>query len=612
MRIIPTSTPPTEPAIINASGASGVLPPLGVNDDDDSLPSFSSSPISFKAAKNIARRMRNDLQPQTRDRMWRFKKYTNCFKAKHAISWAHNNISSDELVAINVLNQLVNFGLLTHVVDPQKRFCLGENRVLYFRIATAEMIERRLSVSPGRGVHIMAGNYGGIVEVADDMKDMDIHKKIHNFDHILQQTVKELNETHGRLELMRQEVRGLIAQQISTCIMISLLYMLLFLVMSTSILNWITIGGITIAMIISARCGLRSVSMWSDLDSRTDMPTSIDMNEDNSSREDSAVNRTGKSYEQTPITSSITSAITKSIRSVSGRNKKELRRLQSIEERPTTVMREAYTLPDVDKWQHKPLFICVNSPVIPNQVPDYGVGELPTGVPFKFSSDLFEGTCLFRIKGCKSDNPEGDREYFDGRKRIYQSVVQGRFKEEVSVADVCTGHEFARPLKNLPHPFILKTATSFISKIALGCNIEIHTSQPFMEATLLGTSQVVRGDEPGNEPNITCNEIEEDCSVFGGDFSNGNVSSSRRKRIFSNPAKCKQYTFDTDTVYTFEFYQNLFDVKSYSLDLGFIKLGAINVLSGQPIQWLGKTRDGRYLWSFQLWHSKLLKETNSS
>jgi len=593
---------------IATNSTSPPSPPLGGNDnDDDSLPSY-SSPISFKSAKTIAQRMRNDLQPLTRDRMWRFKKYPNCFKATHAISWAHNNISSDELVAINILNQLVNFGLLTHVVDPTKRFCMGENRVLYFRIATDEMIEKRLSVSHGRT--LMTGNYGSIVGVTDDMNNIDIHKKIHNLDHILQQTVKELNETHGRLELMRQEVGGLISQQISTCIMISLLYMLtLFLVVSTSSLNWITIGGITIVMIISARCGLKSVSLWSDIESRTDMPTSIDMdtmNEDNSSREDRAVMRTVKPYEQTPITTSITSAISKSIRSISGRDKKELKRLQSIEKRPRTVMREAYTLPDVDKWQHKPLFICTNTPAIANQVPDYGVGDLPLGVPFKFSSELFEGTCLFRIKGCKSDNPEGDRTYFDGRKRIYQSVVQGRIKEEISVANVCTGHEFVRPLKNLPHPFILKTATNFISKIALGCNIEIHTQQPFMEATLLGTSQVVRGDEPGNEPNITCNDIEEDCSIFGGAFSNGSVSSSRRKRIFSNPAKCKQYTFDTDTVYTFEFYQNLFDVESYSLDLGFIKLGAINVLNRQPIQWLGKTRDGRYLWSFQLWHEKLL------
>ena len=111
-----------------------------------------------------------------------------------------------------------------------------------------------------------------------------------------------------------------------------------------------------------------------------------------------------------------------------------------------------------------------------------------------------------------------EKAYFSGRKRIYQSVVQGRFKEELSVCDIMTGHEFAKPLKNLPHPFILKTATNFIGKIALGSNIAVHTAQPFMEATLLGTSQVVRGDEPGNEPDISCRDIEEDCSIFGGAF----------------------------------------------------------------------------------------------
>ena len=74
------------------------------------------------------------------------------------------------------------------------------------------------------------------------------------------------------------------------------------------------------------------------------------------------------------------------------------------------------------------------------------------------------------------------------------------------------------------------------------------------------------------------------------------MSTTRRKRILSNPQKANQYTFDTETIYTFEFYQNLFDANSYALDLGFTKVGCSKVLDGQPIQWLGKLRDGRYLW----------------
>ena len=63
-------------------------------------------------------------------------------------------------------------------------------------------------------------------------------------------------------------------------------------------------------------------------------------------------------------------------------------------------------------------------------------------------------------------------------------------------------------------------------------------------------------DEPGNEPNILSREIVEDCTIFGGAFSK-EVSISRRKKIFSNAEKAKQYTFDTETIYTFDFYQNL-------------------------------------------------------
>ena len=262
-------------------------------------------------------------------------------------------------------------------------------------------------------------------------------------------------------------------------------------------------------------------------------------------------------------------------------------------------MREAYSLPDL--WPHRPLLICANSAASPSlKVLDHDVLDAcPLGVPFQFSSELFEGTCLIRLKGTNSDDPDGDTEYFAGRKRIFQSVVQGRFKEEVSVADVLTGHEFGKPLKNLPHPFILKTATNFIGKVSPGANIAAHTDQPFVEVPLGSSSQIVRGDEPGNEPSIKCRNIAEDCSVFGRAFAKGNVSASRRKRLFSNPAKCKSYKFDTETVYTFEFYQNLFDAQTYSLDLGFAKIGCSKVLNGQPIQWLGKMRDGRYLWVSQ-------------
>lgn len=105
---------------------------------------------------------------------------------------------------------------------------------------------------------------------------------------------------------------------------------------------------------------------------------------------------------------------------------------------------------------------------------------------------------------------------------------------------------------------MLQTATNFIGKVSPGARIEAHTDQPFVEAILGGSSQIIRGDMPGQEPNVTSRNLEEDCSVLGEVF-DGEVTASKRKRLLSNSKTNQPYSFDTDTVYTFEFYQNLFD-----------------------------------------------------
>ena len=100
---------------------------------------------------------------------------------------------------------------------------------------------------------------------------------------------------------------------------------------------------------------------------------------------------------------------------------------------------EASSLPLVETWQHRPLLLCSKPEASANfkTEHDYHL-QCPIGVPFKFSSDIFEGKILVRLKGC-GDDPRDN--YFSGRKRLYQHVVQGRFKEEVRVSDVFAGYE---------------------------------------------------------------------------------------------------------------------------------------------------------------------------
>mmetsp|Transcript_32393 Transcript_32393/g.69938 ORF Transcript_32393/g.69938 Transcript_32393/m.69938 type:complete len:660 (-) Transcript_32393:76-2055(-) len=638
------STPSTPKNNKNNNKNSPIIPRTNPN----SSPSSSTSPLHHRQATALARKMRSDLRPHTKDRKWHFKSYPNCFKATHALSWAVDNMHSEEGIAVERLNQLADFGYIVHVVDPTKRFRVGETKTLYFRMASDAIFSRveleekgngssSFSASPGKEMELIrdkgkfgittttttttqpiGGEFGSrmnsVRRVNDNNANADaiqLQQQLDNVNRTLQQAVKDLNNTRGKLEVVHQEVLGLVSQQISTFIMIFLMYIytLMFLVPWSGI-NCLSLLGLAVVSVVSTRHGLRCISLWNDMDGSQaggspmldTVTTTVAADDDDVGSslagDGNEIVRTAKTFDRNPTsTSTISSVISRSIRSMKGASGRSSRRLSSGAEAPHVVMREAYTLPDVATWRHRPLFVCVNSAVSPNlEVPHHGLGACPLGVPFSFSSELFEGTCLIRLKGSISDDPKGDEEYFSGRKRIFQSVVQGRFKEEVPVSQVLSGHEFARPLENLPHPFLLKTATNFIGKVSPGANIAVHTDRPHVEAPLGGTSQVMRGDEPGNEPNIACRTIVEDCSVLGGVFEKGTVSASRRKRLLSNPARCEGYAFDTETVFTFEFYQNLFDAQTYSLDLGFAKIGCSTVLNGQPIQWLGKMRDGRYLW----------------
>lgn len=554
---------------------------------------------NVQEAVALARRIRFDLGPKTKDRKWRLKAYADCFKGSHVLQWAIEHVSSDECVSVNTLNQLIRYGLLVHVVDPTKIIRVGETRTLYFRIASTEVLDREYNLST-----LIASGDNEIRYGISSEDFATIQKQVIDIDHTLQRTVKQMNYTRGKMDVIHQEVLGLISQQISTFVII-FFNLICVLVHSHNKSGWISATALAITMIVSAHYSWRCINLWNtlDLDDRGMMPieTIVVDNEDGSE----------SFYLDTPLLDdtntrrrSIASVIQNSFKFV---RLNSLRRGSSMNDDLTTIVkaRDEYSLPNVNEWVHRPLLICANTVAIPTMITDK---YLPLGIPFNFSSDLFEGLCLIRVKGANSDATEEDAKYFSGRKRLFQSIVQGRFKEEVNVSDCMTGHEFTRPLKYLPHPIILKTAINLLGRFQPGASISVHTDQPYISATLLETTQIFRGDQPGNEPNIANHNIQEDSSILGGVFATDTIPASHRKRIFSDPKACPKCTFDTETVYTFEFYQNSFDAQSYSLDLGFTKLALSKVFDHQPIQWLGKMRDGKYLWSFQVWNESLLSK----
>ena len=278
-------------------------------------------------------------------------------------------------------------------------------------------------------------------------------------------------------------------------------------------------------------------------------------------------------------------------------------------------------------WPHYPLLLSENSSI--------SSGPLPIGVPFHFSSDLFTGQCLVRIKNVKSDNQSADSAYFNGRKRTMQVIVQGRFKENVNVAHVLTGHEFIRyddwikwtpldslcvlelmlflyfrrPFVRLPPKLFVNAFSNLIRKFSPGTDISIYNEKPYILAPLAAIMQNIAIHRPGEEPLMTSLlDVDEDTTLFGGCFNagHGSMNPSRRKRYFDDIQSARRHTFDTSHVYTFDFYQDLLDLPTYSLKLGFTSVPLARYLDGQPIQVMCKAKDGRYLWNFQLWHECLV------
>ena len=258
----------------------------------------------------------------------------------------------------------------------------------------------------------------------------DLSTRIDELENSLRRTAMELKSTRGKAEFLQQQVTDLAAQQMR-CHVVMLVVAALSI--GSSKLEW-NIGTLTL-FVITSLLVRNSVSFWNHVPMEIVSPFDDD---DILSLEETSITPPQRRL-------SLSAVVANSVKTL----------LRGTMERSDSVrgkhMRGAHSLPDVAEWPHRPLLVCANTPVSPHfKVADYGFGPCPLGRPFRFESDLFEGVCLIRVQNSNSDDIDGDVSYFKGRKRIFQSVVQGRFKQAMPVSDVMTGHDFTRKLSNLP------------------------------------------------------------------------------------------------------------------------------------------------------------------
>ena len=410
---------------------------------------MSTSLLRYADAQQLALSLREGVRVHTKDRKWRLKQYQLCFKASHAIAWAMEKDMS-ETVAVQRLNELISYGFLCHVVDPNTTIRVGEARTLYYRMID-DLIDDDIDANDLAKDQLKEGlSFGNSTRTVGGTNTIALQLRLDGVNHVLQETVTELHTAQGKMEMLQQEVLSLVSNQFSMLVIIALIYAFVLFVSVVHQLVpdisffwwWVCFSVFQVAILIaSTLCGMRclaivdSSNLIAPLDSieTETLATVDDLDESKLLTEKSLLLQTEKSFVRRR---SITSILSKSMSSLIGR--KSMKRLSSVNGQSIVYSREAYSLPNVEEWPHRPLLVCLNTPACPNhKVPTFGLGSCPIGVPFKFESDLFVGQCLIRLKGANSDNQEGDAEYFTGRKRIFQSVIQGQFKEKVkSVFDL--------------------------------------------------------------------------------------------------------------------------------------------------------------------------------
>lgn len=127
-------------------------------------------------------------------------------------------------------------------------------------------------------------------------------------------------------------------------------------------------------------------------------------------------------------------------------------------------------------------------------MPNSSRGCFPlNGEVVEFSGPLFEGKIVSRVRHMPEGEGQGDRwkknkQYFEGRKRLYNWTVQGKFKERIQFDNVLTGQDLGRPFRNAPSASLVKKGLDLLKTrlpesfkwcVHLLCVYKVVLSYPF-------------------------------------------------------------------------------------------------------------------------------------
>jgi len=145
---------------------------------------------------------------------------------------------------------------------------------------------------------------------------------------------------------------------------------------------------------------------------------------------------------------------------------------------------------------------------------------------------------------------------------------------------------------------------------------ELFSDEPRFEHPLLAGCQHFRVDRPediGGIPESHFYGVGEDGDIIENTILLGDVEVPQdglaRRKYFSKNSNLAKYHFETDFVYTFDFFSNFFVPSRYRLELTpFFSIDLIPYFNGYPLfmSMAKEKASGKYLWATEMWHKRLL------
>ena len=271
-------------------------------------------------------------------------------------------------------------------------------------------------------------------------------------------------------------------------------------------------------------------------------------------------------------------------------------------------------------WPNNPVMIRISDSAMPSGSSESKRLELskpihihkpgnPEVSEIEFESDLFIGKMYIIIEGL----PDSPHSYFRRKLRKFQSVIQGKFKKRTQFSNVYTGQVLEERVTQLPAKWIVRSALKLFSNLQPAIKVNLNGDKPYLLSPLASAAQKIIVSRPGDEPSVSKNIYysEEDMSLQSKDFEN--MDRIRRRAYLSKRANLNKYYFETDLVYTFDFYQHLINLSTFKLELGFIKYDITKILGFRPVQIMAVDWDPTqstepekwpFLYNFEIWHRK--------